>query len=111
MRILKLYDVVVDEDCCGEFKRIVNSSKCVVDILDLSDSSIYFFRNLNFARACSSFIVYCESEHDVNSLLELQCPSKVESLPSVGIIWFSIFESHINLQNLQEDLKKICPQL
>ena len=109
VRILKLYDEV-DEDCCEEFERIVNR-KYAVDILDLSDSNIDFVWNLNFARACSPFIVYCESEEDVNSLLKFECPSNVESLPSVGIIWFSIFKYHINLQNLQEDFKKICPQL
>ena len=111
VRILKLYDVVADEDCCEEFKRIVNGSKYAVDIIDLSDANYLFVENLNFARACSPFIVYCRSENDVNSLLKLECLSKVETLPSVEIICFSIFDSHINLQNLQEDFKKICPQL
>ena len=110
VRILKLYKVVVDEDCCEEFKRIVDR-KYAVDIIDLGDASCLFVESLNFARACSPFIVYCYSKYDVNSLLKLECPSKVESLPSVEIICFSIFENHINLQKLLEDFKKICPQL
>ena len=112
VRILKLsYDVVVDEDCCEEFKRIVNSSKYAVDIIEFSDTRDLLVGDLNFVRACSPFIVYCESEYEINSLLEFECPSKVQSLPSVEIICFSYLKSHINLQNLQEDLKKICPQL
>ena len=111
VKILKLYEVVVDENCCEEFKRTVNSSKYAVDIIDFSDVGYLFVKNLNFARTCSPFIVYCRSENDVNLLLELECPSKVESLPSVEIIWFSTFISHINLQKLLEDFKCIFPQL
>ena len=111
VRILRLNDVVVDEDCCGEFKRIINSSKYAVDIIDLRGAGDHFVLSLIFARACSPFIVYCKSEIEVNSLLKLECPSKVESLPSVGIIWFSFFEFHVNLQKLLENLKYYFPQL
>ena len=105
VKILKLdQDVVVDEDCCEEFERILKSNKYAVDIIDLSETEVDFELNINFVRACSPLIVYCGMPiEDENFLLKSKC---LESLPSVEVICFKYPE------NLQiEDLKCYFPQL
>ena len=114
VRILQM-EGNVDEDCCEEFERTLNNSKCAVKIVDLSNAGVSFKENFIFVRACSPLIVYCRTESDVSFLLKVKslpmAVSSLESLPSVEMIWFSFFVSHVNLQELLEILKCSSPRL